>query len=325
MNAMLTKIGKDIEKAAELLFNNEVVAIPTETVYGLAGNAYHEGSVKDIFRIKERPTTNPLILHVKDIDQLKVNTLEVPELVYKLADRFCPGPLTFLLPHSPSISRTVTAGSLEVAIRMPDHKMAHQLLRLLDFPLVAPSANKYRGVSPTSARHVLNQLNGKIPYILDGGRSAAGLESTIVRVLTDEITVLRLGAITIEELKNFSSKVHLNISDGETFPGSHRMHYSPRTPLLLATDLDETIKHLSGQKVAVLTFNRRSSYIHEESTVVIDLSEKGDLREAAQNLYQAFYLADELDVDVIIAEKFPDTGLGRTLNDRLERAACAVR
>ncbi len=318
---MLTKISKDIDKAAELLMKNEVIAIPTETVYGLAGNAYNIGTVREIFRIKERPQTNPLILHVKDIDQLKENTLEVPELVHKLADRFCPGPLTFLLPHSSAVSPTVTAGSEDVAIRIPDHKMTRQLLGLLDFPLVAPSANRYKSVSPTSARHVLNQLSGKIPYILDGGRSSAGLESTIIRVINDEINVLRLGAVTIEELKGFSKNVHFNIIDQEAFPGSHKKHYSPKTPVVLSTDVDETLMHFSKQKAAVLTFKKLNLYIKEEATIVIDLSEKGDLSEAAQNLYQAFYFADELDVDVIIAERLPDIGLGRTLNDRLERAS----
>lgn len=321
---MLTRISKDIDKAAELLMKNEVIAIPTETVYGLAGNAYNVVTVNEIFRIKERPQTNPLILHVKDIDQLKENTLEVPELVCKLADRFCPGPLTFVLPRSSTISPTVTAGSQEVAIRIPDHKMTRQLLGLLDFPLVAPSANKYKSVSPTSARHVLNQLSGKIPYILDGGRSSAGLESTIIRVVNDEINVLRLGAVTIEELKGFSKKVLLNIIDQVSFPGSHKKHYSPKKPVVLSTNIDETLKHFSKQKVAVLTFKKLNQYIKEEATIVIDLSEKGDITEAAQNLYQAFYLADELDVDVIIAEKFSNTGLGRTLNDRLERAASTL-
>ncbi len=321
---MLTRISKDIDKAAELLMKNEVIAIPTETVYGLAGNAYNVVTVNEIFRIKERPQTNPLILHVKDIDQLKENTLAVPELVYKLADRFCPGPLTFLLPRSSAISPTVTAGSQEVAIRIPDHKMTRQLLGLLDFPLVAPSANKYKSVSPTSARHVLNQLSGKIPYILDGGRSSAGLESTIIRVVNDEINVLRLGAVTIEDLKGFSKKVLLNIIDQVSFPGSHKKHYSPKKPVVLSTNIDETLKHFSKQKVAVLIFKKLKQYIEEEATIVIDLSEKGDIAEAAQNLYQAFYLADELDVDVIIAEKFSNTGLGRTLNDRLERAASTL-
>lgn len=318
---MLTKIGKDVEKAAELLVNNEMIAIPTETVYGLAGNAYDINVVNEIFRIKGRPQTNPLILHVRDISQLEANALNVPDLVYKLADRFCPGPLTFLLPHSPAISKEVTAGNSEVAIRIPNHRMTLHLLNLLDFPLVAPSANKYKSVSPTTARHVLNQLNGSIPYILDGGRSSAGLESTIIRVNGDQIDVLRLGAITIEDLKEFSGKVELCIPEKETYPGSHKKHYSPQTPVVLSTNIDETLRTFSDQKAVILTYKKLSLYLKDETTVVIDLSEKGDLTEAARNLYQALYLADELNVDVIIAEKMPDIGLGRTLNDRLERAA----
>ncbi|MFT6149838.1 MAG: L-threonylcarbamoyladenylate synthase, partial [Saprospiraceae bacterium] len=176
----MATIGQDIKEAAELLKNGKVVAIPTETVYGLAANALNDAAVKLIFTTKERPMTNPLIIHLPSLEAVQIYVTELPLLAKKLAAVFCPGPLTMVLPKKPIVPDTVTANLPNVAVRIPNHPLTLELLRMLDFPLAAPSANPFGYISPTTAQHVENQLGKKIPYILDGGLCQKGLESTIV-------------------------------------------------------------------------------------------------------------------------------------------------
>ncbi|MFZ4635519.1 MAG: L-threonylcarbamoyladenylate synthase, partial [Saprospiraceae bacterium] len=190
---MDTKIGSDLSRAVHLLNDGYLVGIPTETVYGLAGNALNPAAVASIFEAKNRPSFDPLIVHISDATELTRYALTLPEAARRLASLFWPGPLTLLLPRRAVIPDLVTSGLDRVALRVPAHEMALQLLQALDFPLAAPSANPFGYVSPTTAQHVVDQLGGRIPYVLDGGACAVGLESTIVGFEADGVVVYRLG------------------------------------------------------------------------------------------------------------------------------------
>jgi len=194
------EIGKDIKKAAQLLKDGNVVAIPTETVYGLAANALDENAIRKVFEVKKRPITNPLIVHISGKEELSKYVLDISEIAEKLANHFWPGPLTLLLPKKTIISDFVTASFTNVAIRVPNHPMTLELLKNLPFPLVAPSANPFMYISPTTAQHVVKQLGDKIPYVLDGGICSKGLESTVIGFKNDIPVIYRMGSITLEEI-----------------------------------------------------------------------------------------------------------------------------
>jgi L-threonylcarbamoyladenylate synthase len=315
---MTTTISTDIEFAATLLRNTELVAIPTETVYGLAGNALNSEAVLKIYEAKQRPRFNPLILHLPDMNHAGKYISEMPDDAILLAEHFSPGPVSFLLPKSSLVSDLVTAGSDKVVIRIPAHPMTLALLHLLDFPLAAPSANPFGYVSPVTALHVLEGLGGRIPYILDGGPCAVGLESTIVGFDEGEIIIYRLGGITIEDIRKVSGKeprLSLLHKQPET-PGQLKSHYAPATPLMVG-NVHEMIKAFHGKKIAVISLNRA----YGDADPIFVLSASGNLHEAASNLFAALRELDKLDVDIILAEKFPDEGIGRAINDRLGRAS----
>jgi L-threonylcarbamoyladenylate synthase len=315
---MITTIGKDIEYAATLLRNAELVAIPTETVYGLAGNAMNSEAVLKIYEAKQRPRFNPLILHLPDISHAGIYVREMPATAILLAEHFSPGPLSFLLPKSSMVSDLVTAGSDKVVIRIPAHPMTLALLHLLDFPLAAPSANPFGYVSPVTASHVMEGLGGRIPYILDGGPCSVGLESTIVGFDDEEIIIHRLGGITVEDIRKITGKeprLSLLHRQPET-PGQLKSHYAPSTPLLVG-DVNELVKACKGKRIAVISFRRAYSGVHHNFI----LSSAGNLHEAAGNLFAALRELDKLETDIILAEKFPDEGIGKAINDRLGRAS----
>lgn len=315
-------IGIDIQIAADLLENDNVIAIPTETVYGLAGNALSISAVTKIYEIKNRPFTNPLIIHLPDTSNLSTYVKDIPTVALDLAEYFWPGPLTLLLPKTDIIPDIVTSGLPDVAVRIPNHPLAIQLLRKLSFPLAAPSANPYGYISPTNPEHVKRQLFGKIPYILDGGICAAGIESTIVGFENGIPVIYRVGAITPEAIKKVAGRVEIKIQSQTQplSPGMSSTHYSPRTPLFLTNNIEALLKTLPRSGTGILSFKNLNPFIliaenHQET-----LSSSCNLEEAAHNLYKALHRLDSLGLERIIAERVPDTGLGIAINDRLSRA-----
>ena len=320
MNIYKTEIGTDIDKAAELLIKGELVAIPTETVYGLAGNALNETVVKKIFKAKQRPFTNPLIVHISGIEKLSAIVKTIPDIAFELLQTFSPGPLTLILPKKDVIPYFVTANSSLVAVRIPNHSLCFELLKRLPFPLAAPSANKFTGISPTNPSHVFSQLSGEIPYILDGGSCNDGIESTIVGFEDDTILVYRLGAITMEQILQIHPHVKL-ANDQKVIhsPGMMQHHYAPKTPLILTENIESSISLYNDKKIAVLYFKSPTLKLPTAYEQVLSIT--GNLTEAASNLYKALYELDKQKPDIIIAEKLPNIGLGQSINDRLTRAA----
>jgi L-threonylcarbamoyladenylate synthase len=317
LSTMLTEIGKDITRAADLLRNGEVVAIPTETVYGLAGNALDTEAVIRIYEAKQRPRFNPLIIHVPSLESAGKYVKEVPAEIRALAARFSPGPLSYLLPKTAVVPDLVTAGSDRVVIRIPSHSLTLDLLGQLDFPLAAPSANPFGYVSPVTAEHVKQGLNGRIPYILDGGPCSVGLESTIVGIEDGEIFIHRLGGVTADDIRSVigrEPKFSLFHKKPDT-PGQLKPHYAPGKPLIVG-DVDAIIDSNPGKKIAVISYNRKYDVFLNKV-----LSPTGNLHEAASNLFTALRELDRSEAEIILAEKFPDEGMGMAINDRLSRAA----
>jgi L-threonylcarbamoyladenylate synthase len=319
-------IGNDITHAALLLKAGEVVAIPTETVYGLAANAFNGNAVAAIYRIKNRPQFNPLIIHTNSSEKLKGWGLEIPDKMRKLMTHFSPGPVTYLIPASKQIPDIVTAGTGAVAVRIPGHQATLQLLSMLDFPLAAPSANPSGYISPTRATHVEEQLGGSIPYILDGGECKIGIESTIISFLHERPEILRHGGLSKEKIEHVIGAVidqcilnkHANASINPLAPGMLAKHYSPKK-LLLIGNIQHLLQDKNKKRVAVISFKDVFDDVPVENQFCLSVS--GNLDEAAQHLFAAMRQADRLDVDCIVTEFFPDKELGRAINDRLMRAA----
>ena len=323
MLKFMTIISKDIFKAVNILNQEGLVAIPTETVYGLAGNIYSKKAINKIFEIKQRPLYNPLIVHVKSIEQLDELAKDIPEKAKLLAETFWPGSLTLVLKKQSSVPDLVTSGKDSVAIRIPNHPTALAVLKLLNFPFAAPSANPFGGISPTTALHVASYFNNKIPMVLDGGNCKNGIESTIIGFENDEAVLYRLGSITIEDVEKVIGKIKIKNKNQNNplAPGMLIKHYAPSTATFLADDVTQFIKIISGKKVGLLLFKEKITSADIKHQVI--LSEKGDFKEAASKLYSAMHRLDKLNLDFIVAERFPDSGLGKVINDRLERA-CSV-
>ena len=317
---MDAEIGTDITKSAELLKSGSVAAIPTETVYGLAANAYSEEAVAKIFEIKERPFFDPLIVHIKPGDDPKNYVAYVPPIAIKLMERFWPGPLTIVLPKKDIIPDITTAGQNTVGLRMPAHTLLQQLLSILPFPLAAPSANPFGYISPTSAQHVFDQLGDKIPYILDGGPCNVGLESTILGFEGDKPVLFRLGGLALEEIEQITGplKININQSSNPSAPGQLKSHYAPKKQLIIG-DIEDLIKANPAKRISVISF--KQSYEAENIIQSHVLSQEGNLSEAAVHLFKALREADDSEAEIILAEHFPETGLGRAINDRLRRAS----
>lgn len=313
----MTKPGSDMEAAVHCLQNGELVGIPTETVYGLAANALNAEAVAKIFSAKNRPFFDPLIVHIHDIAEAEKYVQSMPEKAQKLAEAFWPGPLTLVLPKKEIIPDLVTAGNDTVGIRVPSHPVCLSLLKKLDFPLAAPSANPFGYVSPTTAQHVADQLGDKTCYILDGGACKVGVESTIVGFPQGEPVVYRLGGIAVEQIVAVVGPVGEQISSGSNpaAPGQLDVHYSPRCKVILA----------SGQS---LSDSSETAYLrYAELLPGIDkarqllLSPDKNLEEAAVHLFAMLRELDHAGYQCIVAELVPETGLGRAINDRLRRAA----
>lgn len=319
---MKTVISTDRIAAVELLRKGELVTLPTETVYGLAADALNSIAVAKIFEVKERPRFDPLIVHLPNREWLeRIAELQAGDrqLILKLVDKFWPGPFTMVLPKRDIVPDIVTAGLDTVAVRLSAHPVFAEIVDELDEPLAAPSANRFGRISPTTAQHVLDELDSRIPLIIDGGPTEHGLESTIVAVHNGKIAILRRGPITHEQLSEFAEVVSGTGTRRISAPGQLPSHYAPTTPLRLI-DNAEAFPRQKNQRVGLLAWSGdyRSS---QAFAAVRNLSDVGDLREAAANLFRYLRELDALSLDLIVAERIPSHGLGAAIMDRLERAS----
>jgi len=315
---MIEKIRDQIIKASEIIRGGGLVAFPTETVYGLGADGLNPVAVAKIFEVKNRPTFNPLILHIENKDRL--NTVcDIPsDKVYDLINEFWPGPLTLVLPKKSNVPAIVTGGLDTVAIRMPDNPIALELIKLSGTPIAAPSANLFGQLSPTRAVHVEKQFGDKIDMILDGGKCSIGIESTILLIEKEEVTVLRHGAIPVESLREVIGEIKLfpKKSDRPNAPGQLPFHYSPQTPILMLT-LENIEKH-KNQKIGAIFFKGNYSKFNFAREII--LSRNGSLSEAAASLFSTLHKLDDMQLDCILIEPFPPEGLGVALMDRIQKA-----
>lgn len=316
----MAEIGKDISKAKDFLENEQLVAIPTETVYGLAANALNPIAVAKIFEAKERPTFDPLIVHTYSLQEVQNFVTDIHPSLLQLAQTFWPGPLTLLLPKKDIIPNLVTSGLDRVGVRIPKHPLTLELLSQLSFPLAAPSANPFGYISPTTAEHVDKQLGTKIPYILDGGACEVGLESTIVGEENGEIIIYRLGGLSIDDIEAVIGKVsvQLNQSSNPNAPGQLKSHYAPKKPVYIG-NIIELQNTYTGKKIGAIIFGNDIQF--HEAVITKNLSVTKNYQEAAVNLFSFLRELDEANVDIIITDLLPEQGLGLAINDRLRRAA----
>ena len=316
----MIEISTDIHKAKTILEKNELVAIPTETVYGLAGNIYNETAIKKIFKTKKRPLFNPLIVHIHDKKQLQEIAIEIPEKAQQLANAFWPGSLTLVLKKNSTVPDIITAGKDTVAVRVPNHPLTLELLKSLDFPLAAPSANPFGSISPTTAQHVADYFPNDLQLVLDGGNCQNGIESTIIGFENKEPVLYRLGSLSVEEIEAVIGKIQIknNNEKSPNAPGMLSRHYAPKTKTILVKNVVDELKFHPNKKIGVLLFQNLITNPIITSTEI--LSEKGDLKQAMSNLYAAMHRLDKQNLDIIIAEKFPENDLGKSINDRLQRA-----
>ncbi|HEY7022543.1 MAG TPA: L-threonylcarbamoyladenylate synthase [Ktedonobacterales bacterium] len=322
-----------IARAAALLREGKLVAFPTETVYGLGADATNPDAVAAIFAAKERPTNDPLIVHIADLEQLASVVAETPPLALNLAERFWPGPLTLVLPRATTIPLNVTAGGPTVGVRMPASLVAQKLLRAAGVPVAAPSANRFMRTSPTTAAHVLADLDGRIDCVLDGGPCAVGVESTVLDLTTTPPRILRPGAVTLEELREVAPEIEgPAVADAGPIPrapGQMERHYAPRTPLIVfAGQGERALAAIRAEaEVALAQGNRVGALIPDDEISALDgldvrvESLGADLTAISRNLYAALRVLDDAGLDLLLTHTYADDGLGLALNDRLRRAA----
>lgn len=313
-----------INEAATLLQDGELVAIPTETVYGLGADATNEEAVSKIFEAKGRPQDNPLIAHVANLQQLKMLVGNVPEYVEELIEVYSPGPLTYVLPTSGVSAKNVTAGLSTIAVRIPDHEVALEIIRSSNLPIAAPSANLSGKPSPTTAQHVFEDLSGKIAGIVDAGPTGIGVESTVIACHEKHVVILRPGGITKEEIEKI-----VPVRDTDNFntekpasPGMKYRHYSPEVPLWLVTGdhakIQTVIQKAQQDGKIVTLLSSDAVYQQVQANQKINLGT--DLSEIAANLYEALRKCKASEVDLIVAEAFPESGLGTAIMNRLKKA-----
>ena len=312
-----------IQLAAEIIKRGGIVAFPTETVYGLGADAFNPLAVARIFEVKKRPYFDPLIVHVASHGDPAKLVIDIPSDAKKLMERFWPGPLTVVLLKREEVPDIVTAGLPSVAIRMPKHEMALSLIEQADCPIAAPSANPFGYLSPTTAEHVRDQLGDQIDFILNGGTCEVGVESTIISFSKGKPRLLRPGGVELEEIESIIGKVEvIPIEEGRpSAPGMLPRHYAPRTPIILNWN-DKNLDIYKNKKIGLLAFREPRNNLKFSKVEV--LSKKGDIREAAANLFAAIRRLDALNLDLIVAESIPEIGLGRAIMDRLRRASHIV-
>lgn len=305
-----TKITKSINIAVKEILKGNLIALPTETVYGLAADATNEEAIIRIFETKERPFFDPLIVHLKNIKEINKYGTDIPDDVFKLAKEFSPGPLTYIVRKKPIIPDIVSGGLDTVAIRIPAHPMIQKVLHKSGVPISAPSANMFGRISPTSAEDVLKELKGRVNYILDGGQCEIGIESTVVSFLDDEIKILRPGYITKDQMQKVLRKKIILARDKtrkgrhkkDIFsPGMLKSHYAPQTPLYLTDDVKE--------------------FESQRNVGILDHSRYDSLEDVAINLFSDLRTLDEKKFAYIVSSKVKDKGIGVAINDRLQKAA----
>lgn len=309
----------DIGAAKAFLEAGDVVGIPTETVYGLAGNALNPDAVLRIFSVKNRPAFDPLIVHTDSLEKVSHYVTHIPDKARLVAERVWPGPLTLLLPKRDLVPDLTTSGLNTVAVRVPNHPLTLALLRSLDFPLAAPSANPFGYISPTTTQHVADQLGNQIPYVLDGGPCGIGLESTILGFDDEKPVVYRLGGMALEQLTDLLGP--LTVRDHSTSnpkaPGMLSSHYAPRKPVYLLQP-GQMPNEMDAQTGA-LVFSESFAGIPTQNQLI--LSPTSNPTEAAKNLFAYLRQLDQMPVSRIYAQLLPNEGLGRAVNDRLKRAS----
>lgn len=316
--AILKANSDNIGKAAEIIKNGGLVAFPTETVYGLGANGFDGRAAAKIFEIKKRPSFNPLILHVSDPNQLKEIAVIKNEKTLDLIRQFWPGPLTIVLEKTDKVPDIITSGNQTVAVRMPSHKIALELLYKSGVPIAAPSANEFGKLSPTEAVHVEEQIGQHIDVILDGGQCEVGVESTIIEIGKNEISLLRHGGLPVEEIEEFLGETLTRKTNlpNPIAPGQLPYHYAPKIPLRFIDSMNHA--ELKDKKVGAL-FLTSNEYDFSFSSVKI-LSPTGNMQEAAANLFSFLHEFETENLDLILCEKIKRKGLGKAIMDRLTRA-----
>ena len=326
---MNTKLNLTIEEAAKLLCAGELVSFPTETVYGLGADATNAAAIAKIFVAKGRPNDNPLIVHIGSIEQLPQVVTEIPVAAQELMDTFWPGPLTIILPKQTGIAESVTAGLSSVGVRIPAHPVALSLLQTVGLPIAAPSANVSGKPSPTQARHVAEDLSGKIAGILDGGWSEIGLESTVIDCTTTPPTILRPGGVTQAEIEAVIGAVSVaepfaEVETAPKSPGMKYTHYAPRAPLFQVKGDESLFRHAIaeaqtvGKRVGILIPEEQRNVVAD---VVLTCGSKNDLQSVSRQLYDALREFDTYELDVIYLAPFYAEGLGEALTNRLQKAS----
>ncbi len=306
--------SSNVHTAAQFIRDGKLVAFPTETVYGLGANALNPLAVAQIFELKQRPSFDPLIVHIANLLQLEELVVNPDARALRLAEKFWPGPLTMVLPKSSSVPNIVTSGLPTVGIRMPSNELALELIRLSNCPIAAPSANKFGRISPTTAAHVRKQLPN-VDYILDGGKTTVGIESTIIKLTQYGFQILRNGIITQEELEAIVPFDGRSKVEKFSAPGMLKSHYSPRKMLLVA---DNASSELDRSRAGLISFTGESAAGYRK---VIRVSVNNDLRDYAVNMFEAMHsLEDDKEIELIVAEPVPETGIGKAIMDRLRKA-----
>lgn len=309
-----------VQQAKTLLDRGELIGIPTETVYGLAGNAFNPKAVRMIFELKNRPTNNPLIAHVACFQGVLELVKSFPRELKALAENFWPGPLTMILPKKDSVPDELTGGQNTIAVRIPDHPITLELLKSLKYPLAAPSANTYEGISPTKKAHVQKYFGKNFP-VLDGGPSKKGIESTIVGFENGQIVILRHGSIPIESLRKVSAVPIIDYK-GKTLraPGQAKKHYAPVTPLIYTSSPEKIVSKNRGKKIAFLSLTD-NTWGFDSRVKTISLYEDPYKHSIAENLFDTLHQLDNGHFDLIVAEKVSDSWLGKAVDEKLSRAS----
>lgn len=342
METKIIKIDKEnidmnlIKEAAELIKEGKIVAFPTETVYGLGANGLDERAVEGLFKAKGRPQDNPLILHISSIEQLKSLVLEVPDIAYECMKRFWPGPLTMIFKKSHIVPYMITGGLETVAIRMPNNKIALELIKEANLPIAGPSANLSGRPSPTNAQHVIEDLAGKIDMIIDGGETGVGLESTVLDVSGDIPMILRPGGVTLEDLQEFIPDVVQDLgtikSDANIVPkspGQKYRHYAPKADMFVFTgNIDKVVNRIKEETSILIKEGKKVGIMATEETknnytqgVVLVVGSRENKESIASNLFKTIRLFDEKDVDIIIAEGVESDHIGTAIMNRMMKAS----
>ncbi len=314
----MIKIGNDINLAKKILDKNGLVAIPTETVYGLAGNATNKEAVNKIYLIKKRPFEDPLICHTNSLEKILNYTKNIPETAIKLADYFWPGPMTLIFEKKNIIPDITTSNLSTVGFRIPNNSITLELLHQLDYPLAAPSANIFGYISPTETKHITQNFKSGIDYILDGGKCNLGIESTIIGFHNNIPVIHRLGSLIIEDIKKKVGEVEIVSSDSK-FPGSFKNHYTPNKDLFLG-DVEKLFEKYKNKKIGILCFDKYYDFVDKKNQII--LSKKSSLIEASKNLYSSLYKLDNMkNVDVILSSLLEENMIGRSINNRLIKSS----